>query len=302
MSSPHDRTYYGSGCPFCLGSAATDSNCLATTYPHIAKQWHVRKNGKLTPKDVKPGSEKKVYWQCPIFEDHVFRSPIVNRTKKGSGCPKCTAYRTPKERSLETLFPKVAKQWHRKKNAPVSPSMVGAKSNKKFWWICPLDKGHEFQSRVADRTLSGSGCPICSGNLIIKENSLAAINPLLAKQWHKTKNGSLKPSSVAPSSNKHIWWQCSTSRDHVWQATPDRRNGRNDGCPFCSNKRVSKTNSLKHLFPQIATEWHPTKNGSLTPEDIVAGSGRKVYWRCNKNQRHIWQAQVCNRTVRHGLS
>ena len=29
--------------------------------------------------------------------------------------------------------------------------------------------------------------------------------------------------------------------------------------------------------PILANEWHPTNNGKLTPADVVAGSGRKLY-------------------------
>ena len=33
-------------------------------------------------------------------------------------------------------------------------------------------------------------------------------------------------------------------------------------------------------IPELAAEWHPTKNGELVPEDISYGSGRKLWWRC----------------------
>jgi hypothetical protein len=40
----------------------------------------------------------------------------------------------------------------------------------------------------------------------------------------------------------------------------------------------------------IAAQWHPTKNGSLQPQDVSAGSQRKVWWRCEKG--HEWQTAV----------
>src|SRR5262249_25292614 len=60
--------------------------------------------------------------------------------------------------------------------------------------------------------------------------------------------------------------------------------------------RVSVTNSLGARFPDIAAEWHETKNGDLTPDSIVAGSGQTVWWQCRENPTHIWQATVNNRT------
>ena len=38
-------------------------------------------------------------------------------------------------------------------------------------------------------------------------------------------------------------------------------------------------NSLATVEPDIAAEWHPTKNGDLTPDDVVFGTYRKVWWR-----------------------
>ena len=38
-----------------------------------------------------------------------------------------------------------------------------------------------------------------------------------------------------------------------------------------------QNNNVKKLKPNVAAEWHPTKNGVLTPDLIVAGS-RKQYW------------------------
>ena len=58
-------------------------------------------------------------------------------------------------------------------------------------------------------------------------------------------------------------------------------------------KLTSKYN-LKVLFPKIAKELHPSKNGGLKSIDITHGSRRKVWWKC-KN-KHTWQAIVRART------
>ncbi|MGD0170140.1 MAG: zinc-ribbon domain-containing protein, partial [Smithella sp.] len=48
--------------------------------------------------------------------------------------------------------------------------------------------------------------------------------------------------------------------------------------------------SLLFCNPVLAREWHPTKNGSLTPSDVSVGSNRKVWWLCSKG--HAWPATV----------
>ncbi len=54
--------------------------------------------------------------------------------------------------------------------------------------------------------------------------------------------------------------------------------------------------SLAFLSPEIAKEWHPTKNGSLTPEDVFNSSNEKFFWRCQKNKDHVWDGIIHDRT------
>ena len=102
-------------------------------------------------------------------------------------------------------------------------------------------------------------------------NSLATLYPDIAAQWHPTKNGDIRPDQIAARSNKRYWWWCAKSPDHDWQAAVDKRtSGR--GCPYCRGLKVSTTNSLAALFPEIAAQWHPTRNGDISPDQVVAGS------------------------------
>ena len=39
-------------------------------------------------------------------------------------------------------------------------------------------------------------------------------------------------------------------------------------------------NSLQDLYPNVAKEWHPTKNGLLKPDNFNAGSEYKAWWLC----------------------
>jgi hypothetical protein len=41
------------------------------------------------------------------------------------------------------------------------------------------------------------------------------------------------------------------------------------------------------LNPELSKEWHPTKNGKLTPSDIVAVSSKKVWWKCAKGHEYL---------------
>jgi ABC-type transport system substrate-binding protein len=57
---------------------------------------------------------------------------------------------------------------------------------------------------------------------------------------------------------------------------------------------------LSESHPAIAAEWHPTKNGSLTPDQIVAGSHKKAWWKCPIGPDHEWWAYCYTRTSGRG--
>jgi Probable Zinc-ribbon domain len=44
--------------------------------------------------------------------------------------------------------------------------------------------------------------------------------------------------------------------------------------------------ALAEVRPELAAEWHPTKNGDLTPYYVLPGSAAKVFWQCSKC-RHV---------------
>jgi hypothetical protein len=120
--------------------------------------------------------------------------------------------------------------------------------------------------------------------------SLAAAAPAVAREWHPEKNGALTPERVSWKSKMFIWWKCPKGPDHVWREKPWRRTQEHSGCPCCSNRRFSVTNSLAVRFPALAAQWHPARNGPLTPETVM-GSGEKLrWWRCPRG--HEWQASL----------
>ena len=45
-------------------------------------------------------------------------------------------------------------------------------------------------------------------------------------------------------------------------------------------KIATKETCLVTVNPDLAKEWHPTKNGDLTPENVFSKSGKKVWWKC----------------------
>ncbi len=194
-----------------------------------------------------------------------------------------------KGNSLAEVRSDLVAQWHSTKNGTLSPSTICFSSNKKVWWLC--SKLHEWEASPNGRTKKN--CPYCSGKKVCDDNCLATLSPSLAKEWHPTKNSPLTPRDVTLNSNKRAWWLCKAG--HEWPAPVCNRSAKQGrGCRICKGKTVSDLNSLAVNNPQLAMEWHPTRNGRLTPADVSIYSDKKVWWKCRRD--HDWPSTVSNRT------
>ena len=172
----------------------------------------------------------------------------------------------------------------------MTPKDITSGSNKRVWWKCI--KGHEWEARIASRAINKTNCPECLGRKAGKDNNLQFIYPKVAKEWHPTKNKTLTPKDITARSSKKVWWICKNG--HEWLSVIRFRTQRGTGCPVCSGHKAGKNNNLAVQFPQIAKEWHPTKNGDLTPKDVTYGSGKQVWWKCSKG--HNWQTTAVSRS------
>ena len=310
---------------------------LAEERPDLAKEWNYEKNGDLKPEDVSCGSGKKVWWKLPydVPDDYPvehlrgkhfefeWEAKIASR-RDGNDCP----YLAGKAvlagfNDLATINQDLATQWHPTKNGNLKPTQVSANSHKKVWWLLPYDDSNtgkhfdfEWISQIKSRN-KGCECPFLNGKKVLKDfNDLQTMNPELARQWHPTKNGNLKPTQVTANSSKKIWWKLSYdvpenySVEHLrgkhfdfeWQAKISNRN--NDrGCPYLNGKKILKGfNDLQTVNPELAKQWHPIKNGNLKPTQVTANTDKKIWWllpyndqKTGKHYDFEWQATIAHR-------
>lgn len=269
-------------------------------YPELFSEWDWDINNMhgINPYELTSGSNKVVAWKCK--NGHSFSYSIYKRTI-GRNCPYCAGRKLLKgQNDLLTRFPLIAAEWDYKKNDIVSPSDVTFNSRKVVSWKCQ-SCGHEWHSSVHSRTQDGSGCPKCATKKrgINRRLNSAKNNPLISNttlmaEWDFEENEkhALYPEHFSQSSGIKVFWKCNNG--HKWSAVVrDRVAGR--GCPYCANKKVlAGYNDLATTHPELAKEWHPTLNGKLTPRDITAGSGKKIFWLCQSG--HTFKATPLHRS------
>ena len=264
--------------------------CIEHDKVILLVQWDKEKNDELTPHSVSYGSHKRIWWRCNA--NHSWEAPVYSRTTSSSGCPYCTGKKLPSlSKTLASEYPLLRTEWHPTKNTDVSPDSIAPGSHRKVWWRC--SKGHEWLAQVNSRA-RGTGCPYCSNRkIIVGENDLATTHPEIAAQWHPAKNGTRTPQNVVSGTSAKAWWKC--NKGHEWLAAISSRTGADRGCPVCDGKVVIPgENDLASAFPSIASQWHPSKNGSLEPDKVSAYSNRRAWWVCDKG--HEYNTIIAHRT------
>lgn len=285
-------------------NTAKKNGSLAEKRPELLVEWDYEKNGEISPYDVSPGSNKKVWWKCSVC-GYSYRQGVSARCGC-KACPVCCGRVVSQGRNdLASQNPEIAKEWHPTKNGKKTPETVSYKdSHNRYWWKCSL--GHEWKTTVYSRTVSGSNCPYCVNHFVKSGfNDLKTLHPNIAEEWDFEKNKNLLPSMFTPGSTQKVWWKCKICNTS-WSTTISSRVS-GCGCPTCGkfsgakerNKRfLSERGALADTFPKIAKEWHPTKNGKLSPNDVLAGSEKKVWWKCSKG--HEWQSVISSRVAGRG--
>ena len=130
-------------------------------------------------------------------------------------------------------------------------------------------------------------------NKPIPQKSLAHLNPELTNEW-SDRNGDT-PYDVTPGSHGKRWWKCLTCSKE-WEAQVYSRARLGTGCRFCFGNFANDERNLALAFPSIASEWHPHKNGTLTPYEVAPKSLDKIWWQCSEG--HEWEMTVGNRTTK----
>ncbi|MDG9679005.1 zinc-ribbon domain-containing protein [Micromonospora sp. DH14] len=241
-----------------------------------------------------PGSDFKAWWLGSC--GHQWQATVTNR-RRGTGCPTCTRPRGPRAGKIQPdQYPQLHTEWDSGENVGRRLTDYGVGSKYQAAWICP--QGHRYRMRIHHRTKpSGgvaAGCPYCFGRYpTIGVSDLAYIAPEVANTWHPTKNGALQPERVHAAANAWCWWQC--KHGHEWSAQVYQRTVFGTGCPTCYGRLVEAGfNDLATLRPDIAAEWHPTKNGALKPSEVAVSPATEVWWLAACG--HEWCGPIARRT------
>jgi hypothetical protein len=216
-----------------------------------------------------------------------------------------------RQKKYLTDYPHLMKEWSPKNT--VDPATITHGSKYKRWWVCA--EGHEWETQISSRTVSGSKCPHCYSECRSEINRKAHTNitlwdkreefPLLIQEY--SSENSIPMTEIAyGSSRQKVRWKCATCK-HEWEARVNCRTRGRNSCPNCFKKtfaeRVRKGRTSITLwdkreeFTHIIQEYSSSNEIPLT--EIAWSSMKKVKWVCSTCTCE-WEAALNARTKRVG--
>ncbi|QQP10898.1 hypothetical protein FJQ98_16770 [Lysinibacillus agricola] len=124
----------------------------------------------------------------------------------------------------------------------------------------------------------------------LKDNAMLKHSPHLFIEWDFEKND-VDIYKVTKGSKMKLNFICKQCKSkHIAMPTNKIRSKM---CIYCRGFKVNETNSLASLRPDLALQWHPNKNNTLSPHDVTCGYDKKVWWLGNCG--HEWDMRVVDR-------
>lgn len=259
--------------------------------------WDHEQNDAAAWETVTVKARREAAWRCPDCGLR-FRKRILDMVNMRE-CPQCQPKRRAEQEAEHARYqatpvsdlPELLAAW----DDELDPRTVMVADYRHRRLRCP--RGH--RRRQSPLTYLRSGCPSCRGQdtratrleAIEAAPEAFGLNAEIAAQWHPTKNGETRLSTVSPGSRKLVWWR-DEDCGHEWQETPARREqGQRLRCPQCR----TILDSLAYHFPDLAAEWSPANPLSVWQ---VRPTGQTLFtpaWICSANPDHAWQATLSSR-------
>lgn len=146
----------GRGCPVCAGKVVLPGyNDLGTISPQLAEEWDDERDVQT----VSQFSNYRASWKCKAC-DYQWTALVSSRHERG--CPACAGKVViPGRNDLATTHPELAPEWN--DEADITAFSYGSRHRAE--WKC--EKGHEWDTVIADRTQYKTGCPDCAARQFV---------------------------------------------------------------------------------------------------------------------------------------
>ncbi|WIB67866.1 zinc-ribbon domain-containing protein [Curtobacterium sp. MCBD17_035] len=217
-------------------------------------------------------------------------------------CPICshTAVATGYN-DLATTHPLLADELDPVMNGQTTARNIAAASHRSLAWRCPR-AGHVYWATPSNRTQTRMNCGICSNRTIVAGiNDLTTTHPRLAAELHPDYARTHPATKMSAGSGDKAEWLRPDCGHQYKMSLYNRSQGA--GCDPCRRARLrANANSLADTHPDIAAQWHPSRNNGKQPHDYTHGSNDTVYWLCTTPAARWYPERIDRKVAGYGCS
>ena len=262
--------------------------CKQNNKEYLIDEWDYEKNEVLNPCNVAKTSHQKVWWICSIC-GFKWQADISNRVNSNNvnNCPECN-------KAVKTSFPEQAVYYYIKQYFPdtINSDRTILNGKELDIYIPSKKVAIEYDGQSWHQNI----------NRDIKKNQLCKDNNITLIRIREPKLDDIDGCIIFKRTNIHDNMDLSLIITNILKylnVTNIDVDVDRDNINILEQYATKKhKNSLAACHPEIAKEWHPIKNGILTPDKVDNQSHKKVWWlgKCG----HEWKAVIDGRTKKNG--
>ncbi len=251
----------------------------------LLSEWNFEKNAPLgyDPHKITTGSSKKVWWRCK--KGHEWQTSVSHRSN-GRRCPKCFG-------ETKTSFPEQAIFFYLRQATTTYNRYIVAPKTEIDVFLPEYKIGIEYDGAYFHKGEKSEQ------REKRKQEKLDQLGITLIRLRELEGQTSKYTVFLTPGANdieltsalKELMDLISNISQISLDMDINIKRDRNR--IYEQYIQGEKEKSLAIVNPELAKEWHPTKNGILSPEHFRIHSNHKIWWQCEKG--HEWEAVINSR-------
>ena len=275
------------GCPYCtnkrvlVGFNDLETWCKKNNRHQILDDWDYKKNS-FSPSEITYGSNKKAWFKCHIC-GYQWQTVVISRTLNHTDCKMCV-------RRINSSFPEQCVYHYIALFFPdaINGDRTVLGGPELDVWVPSLKFAVEYDGKTWHKDSSKD---------INKDELCGEHNIALYRIREK---GCNKLESNDSFSFEYEYGDWNTLTKIIIEILKDI-GIKNPNVDITRDEYEIKekyylqslADSLSNLYPNIASEWHPFKNGHILPDLVAAETHDQYYWLCPNG--HTYKASVKNR-------
>jgi rubredoxin len=163
--------------------------------------------------------------------------------------------------------------WDHDLNSPDAYAKSKTLGRTLAWWRCPVCD-HSFSAMPKDLQPEPR-CPACAQRRSDERDRMWQMPVASVTELRFAWQDAADASVVLIGDHTPRAWRCPNGHSpHVrpslyWE----------HGCPSCrANSTRKEQKMVSDLQPELSQQWHPTRNGKLSPDKVVWNSRRSIWW------------------------